>query len=317
MSAMHVIRAMPRVIALVLLTAACAEQPVDTGGDPSADPHGPATMTIHLTDDPGVVLAAVVTISEVYLQGGNGRTVLRDSPFTVNLVELATTSTVLLEDVPVEAGTYHDLRFVIPGAYVTVEQQDGSTMLYASSPDYAELPEEPPIAGSLRLPSFGTSGLKVKLPIGGLTIPTSGTVSLTADFDVAQSFGHVAGQSGAWVMHPVIEATGVSVGTTLTVTLGLGSSVTLPAGGTLGEFQATLALASAPEDELATVGLSDGDGDGTYAAAFGAVAPGDYLVDFVAPGAVTTVTFAPAVPFAFSAVAGPGTTLAFTVTAAN
>ena len=317
MSAMHVIRVMPRAIALVLLTAACAEQPVDTGGDPSADPRGPARLTIHLTDDPGDVLAAVVTISQVYLQGSEGRTVLRDTPFTEDLVTLATTSTVLLEDVPVEAGTYHDLRFVVTGAYIIVEQEGGSVRLYASSPDYAELPADPPIDGVLRLPSFATSGLKVKLPLGGLTVPTSGTVTLTADFDVAQSFGHAAGQSGAWVMHPVIEATGVSVGTMLTVTLGLGSSVTPPGGVTLGDFQATLALASAPEDELATVGLSDGDGDGTYAAAFGAVAPGDYLVDFVAPGAVTTVTYAPAVPFAFSAVAGPGTTLAFTVTAVN
>jgi len=319
MSRLHWLRAMPRAIALALLTAACAEQPVtpEAGGDPPVDPRGPASLTIYLTDEPGDVKVAMVTISEVYLQGGNGRTVLRDTPFTVDLVPLATTSTVLLEDVPVEVGTYHDLRFVVTGAYITVEQPNGSTTLYASSPDYAELPHETPIDGELRLPSFATSGLKVKLPIGGLTIPDLGEVTLTADFDVAQSFGHAAGRSGAWVMHPVIEATGVSVGTTLTVTLAVGSGVTLPAGATLGDFQASLALASAPEDPLATVDLSDGDGAGTYEAAFGAVAPGEYLVNVVAPGAVTTVTYDPTVPYAFSAVAGPGTTVAFTITAVN
>lgn len=318
MSAMHLIRAMPRAIALVLLGAACAEQPVTPdAADPIAGAGGPARLTIYLTDDPGDIQTAMVTISEVYLQGRNGRTVLRDTPFPVNLVELATTSTILLEDVAVDAGTYNDLRFVITGGYLAVEQPGGGTQIYASSPDYAELPEDTPIDGELRLPSFATSGLKVKLPVGGLVVPTSGTVTLTADFDVAQSFGHVAGQSGAWVMHPVVEATGVSLGTTLAVAVGLGTGVTLPAGVTLGDFQATLALASAPGDVLATVDLSDVDGDGIYTAGFGAVAPGEYLVDFVVPGTVTAATFDPPVPYTFNAEAGPGVTLTFTVTAAS
>ena len=201
---MPAMRVLPHgLLALVLLSAACA--------DPPLAPRGSGTLTIQLTDAPGDIQAAVVTIAQVYLQGSGGRTILRDLPFTVDLVPLATTSTVLLEDVQVAAGTYHDLRFVVTGAYLAVEEADGSTRLYASAPDYNALPPGVTVDGELRLPSFATSGLKVKLPDGGLPVPASGVVTLVVDFDVAQSFGHAAGESGAWVMHPVIQATSVTV----------------------------------------------------------------------------------------------------------
>ena len=297
-------------IVLLLLSLGCAEQPAAPGGEPG----GPATLTIHLTDAPGDIQAAVVTIAEVYLQGTGGRMVLRNTPYTVDLVTLATTSTVLLEDVPVAAGTYHDLRFVVTGAYLAVEEAGGRTRLYASAPDYAGLPPGAVVDGELRLPSFATSGLKVELPAGGLTVPASGVVSLVVDFDVAQSFGHQAGQSGAWVMHPVIRATEVTQGTTLAVTLRLGAGVTLPAGVTLGDFRATLAAASAPGQVLATAAFSDPDGDATFGAVFGFVAPGADVVDLLVPIGLGGVATSPAVPYAFTAVVGPGTTLGFTVT---
>jgi hypothetical protein len=196
---------LPGVIALALLSTRCAEQPAA----PRAG--GPATLSIHLTDAPGDVQAAVVTISQVYLQGAGGRIVLRNTPYTVDLVTLATTSTVLLEGVEVPEGTYEQLRFVVTGAYLEVEEEGGATRIYASTPDYAELPPDAVVGGELRMPSLAQSGLKVDLPADALTIPATGVVDLVVDFDVAQSFGHQAGQSGAWVMHPVIHATGVTV----------------------------------------------------------------------------------------------------------
>ena len=297
-------------IAIALLGAGCAEQAVE----PGSRLNGPATVTIRLQDAAGDIRAAVVTISEVYLQGTGGRTVLRNTPCTVDLVSLATTSTVLLENVQVDAGSYGELRFVVTGAYIAVEQAGGGTRIFASTPDYSGLPPGAVVDGTLQMPSFGTSGLKVQLPDGMLTVPASGVVSLVVDFDVAQSFGHQAGNSGKWVMHPVITATNVTQGTTLTVTLVLGAGVTLPAGVTLGDFAATLAAASAPDQGLASVAFSS-DAGGSYKAALGFVAPGSYLVNLVVPGTVGGVTVSPSVPYAYTAVAGPGTTLALTVTA--
>ena len=52
---------------------------------------------------------------------------------------------------------------------------------------------------------------------------------------------------------------------------------------------------------------------GTFGASFGFVAPGAYVVDIVQPSGLTGHTIDPAVPFPFTAVVGPPTTLAFTV----
>jgi len=280
-------------------------------GDP-AGPRAPAYLTIRLHDAPGDVQAAVVTIDQIYLQGDGGRTVLRDTPVTVDLTTLTNTSTLLVDNVTVPSGEFGQLRFVISGAYLQVEGPTGAPQIFASSPDYAGLPTGATVDGALQMPSFSTSGLKVNLP-SGLTLPSDAALSLMVDFDVSQSFGHLAGSSDMWVMHPVINATGVTMGTTLAVTLVLGSGVTLPAGVTLGDFQTTLAAASAPGTVLATESFTDPDADGTFGASFGFVAPGSYLVDIVQPSGLTGYIIDPGVPFAFPAVVGPGTTLAFTV----
>jgi Domain of unknown function (DUF4382) len=301
------VRPLFRVLAALILvsigmSAAC--------GDP-AGPRAPAYLTIRLHDAPGDVQAAVVTIDQIYLQGDGGRTVLRDTPVTVDLTTLTNTSTLLVDNVTVPSGEFGQLRFVISGGYLQVEGPTGASQIFASSPDYAGLPTGATVDGALQMPSFSTSGLKVNLP-SGLTLPSGSAVSLMVDFDVSQSFGHLAGSSDMWVMHPVINAAGVTMGTTLAVTLVLGSGVTLPTGVTLGDFQATLAAASAPGTVLGIEGFTD-LGSGTFGASFGFVAPGDYVVDIVQPSGLTGHTIDPAVPFAFTAVVGPGTTLAFTV----
>lgn len=58
------------------------------------------------------------------------------------------------------------------------------------------------MAGLLIMPSFNASGLKVNFP-GSLTLG-EGETTLLVDFDVAQSFGKEAGQSGKWEVRPVI-----------------------------------------------------------------------------------------------------------------
>ena len=295
-------------VALMLLSPV-----MSAGCGDSTGPRAPAFLTVRLHDAPGDVQAAVVTIDQIYLQGSGGRTVLRDTPVTVDLTTLTNTSTLLVNNVTVPSGTFEQLRFVISGAYLQVEGASGGSQVFASSPDYAGLPAGATVDGALQMPSFSTSGLKVIFPEGGLTLPSGSALSLMVDFDVSQSFGHLAGSSDMWVMHPVIMATGSTLGTTLAVTLAPGTGVTLPTGVTLDGSQATLALASDPTTLLATEDLTDPDQDGTFSASFGFVAPGSYVVNIVLPSGLSGFTVDPAVPFPFTAVVGPGTTLAFTV----
>ena len=161
-------------------------------------------VTLLLMDAPGDILEAVVTIDEIYLQGGDGgRRVLLDVPVTVTLTDLVTETMTLLEAVVVPAGTYDQLRFVISGGYIRVEgQAAGTSTIFASSGDYAGLPVGAVVGGQLVMPSFDASGLKVNVP-GQLTLP-EGATTLLVDFDARESFGLDAGLSGSWVMSPLI-----------------------------------------------------------------------------------------------------------------
>jgi len=176
----------------LLFATACGEPAtVNTSGN--------ARVTVLLTDDPGDVLEAWVTIDEIYLQG-DGRSVLLDEPVSANLVALVDETMTLLQDVVVPAGTYAALRFVISGACILVEGETETTV-YSTSPEY-ECPAEGDATGTLVAPSFDASGLKVNFPES--LVLDEGETTFLVDFDVAESFGQQAGQSGMWVMHPVI-----------------------------------------------------------------------------------------------------------------
>ncbi len=184
--------------ASLVLAAACSD---------ASGPGGSSRVTVLLTDAPGDILEAVVTIDQIYLQGGaaddaeGGRLVLLDEPVTVDLLTLADEWMTLVEGVEIPEGQYNQLRFVISGAYLRVEQDEGDKV-YASSPDYDGLPPDTEVGGNLLMPGFDASGLKVIFP-GGLVFEDE--VSVLVDFDVAESFGQQAGQSGMWVMHPVLK----------------------------------------------------------------------------------------------------------------
>ena len=190
-------------------------------GDATAPEAG--RLSILLTDEAGDVRTAVVTISQIYLQASDdedappqsGRVVLREEDVTVDLLTLEDEMMSLVDDVEIPGGRYAQLRFVITGGYIEVEQADGSLKLYASAPDYAGIPEDKEAHGTLIMPSFAESGLKVNLP-GGLFVDGD-SQTLLVDFVVSESFGHQAGGSGNWVMHPVIQATEVPDDTEATI----------------------------------------------------------------------------------------------------
>ena len=197
---MTLLQKLLRTSALVAL-AACS----DASGPDSA------RLSILLTDAPGDVLEAVVTIEQIYLQGGSAdadeeapegaRLNLLAEPVTVDLLTLVDEWMTLIEGAEIPAGTYGQLRFVVSGAYLRVEEAEGER-IYATSSDYAGLPDDAEVGGDLIAPSFAHSGLKVSFP-GGVTV--EGETALLVDFDVAESFGRQAGQSGKWVMHPMLK----------------------------------------------------------------------------------------------------------------
>lgn len=162
-----------------------------------------ARVSLALTDQAGDVDSVWVDIGEIYLQGGgeSGRVPLftadeGDGLGLVELTQLSGTTLDLVQDVQIAAGNYGQLRFVIDGA--VLETETGEVFTYN-----AEHPHGKAATGSLTCPSCDQTGIKVLLP-GDVANLEAGSHLLVLDFDVTQSFGHDAGMSSSWVMHPVI-----------------------------------------------------------------------------------------------------------------
>lgn len=299
-------------LALPLVLAAC-----ESGFGPTGD----GTMTIMLTDAPGDFENAIVTIDRIELLGGdegddgeNDRIVLRDTPVTVDLLELQNEVMVLVGETPVPGGRYSELRLIISEGLITVEQADGSLRVYSSSDAFAQS-EGFTSDGRLQMPSFGQSGLKIKLPAGEANVDGDDNAVLI-DFNVAQSFGRQAGASGMWVMHPVIHATGFSTTGTLRLDVVLPDSVTLP---TIGETQVTMGMLNAVlnrNGDMIPVLLTDADDNGTWEATFRFLPPGDWTVGLGLPDGLV-VTTDPALPLTFTVVSGQTVSRTLTITSAG
>jgi len=202
------------VLAVVLATGAC--------DDSSTAPAGEARVSILLTDAPGDVAEAWVNIGSIYLQGRScdaggdsdgdsdgdcGRAWLRTDPTGwIDLMALSDEVEQIVDGVVAPADTYSQLRFVIVEAVIVTV---GGSVFATADADMEALNAErggDPLVptGSLHCPSCGRSGLKVKLWEGYIVLEGGETVVI-ADFDVTQSFGRERGNSGRWVMHPLIR----------------------------------------------------------------------------------------------------------------
>ena len=288
----------------LLLAAAC-------GGSQSGK------VSIKLTDAPGDFKAAVVTITEIDLVGSGGVTVLSSATTTTNLLTLANDTADLVSNAVVEAGSYSELRFKISGGYVEVAQSGGGSIIYASSPTYSGLPAGAQVGGTLQMPSLAQSGLKVDLPGGNVTVGTDSKI-LLVDFNVQQSFGHVAGNANQWVMHPVMTAIDFGLSGNLDVAMSLASGATLPSPVTLANFNAVLTITNSDSTtSTKTLALAAGATAGSFGANFKYLIPGsNYSLGFqLDPSVTTAVTFhaTPAVPFAVTIASGQATTASFTM----
>ncbi len=292
---------------LALILAACGGSPSSSSGTTRASGNG---FTLLLKDSPASFSAAVITISEIDLVGASGTVVLSTTPVTTDLLKLSNDTATLVKDAVVPPGHYTQLRFVITGGYLDV-----GGVFYASTPTYQGLPPEATVSGKLQMPSYAQSGLKIDLPGGGLDLGTEQKIVLV-DFDVSQSFGHQAGNSGMWVMHPVVKATDIVMTGTLEVTLGVGSMpeggiLALPTGLSLTDFSAVVTPAGGGDS--VTVPLAD-EGNGTIGAIFKYLDPGDYTVTLVPPPSVASFTTAPPIPAAATITSDQVTTETFLLT---
>ncbi len=303
----------------VMVAVAVAALPLAGCSDTIATP-GTGTVSVQLTDAPGDFQAAVVTISDIYLQGSatndsaSSRVHLLTDTITTNLLTLSDSVADLVKDVAVPSGTYGQLRFVIDGGYVVVSNGDGTNSVYAT-PGYP-VPDTLQATGTLKCPSCAQTGIKVSLP-GGLTVNGDQNVVLV-DFDVSESFGHQAGNSGMWVMHPALKATMVQLTGSVQTSFQLADSVTLPMVNgqqvTLGDFQAELKGAAADSGVAGErIALTDPDSNGVYTATFQMVVPGDYTVGLVPPDSVS-VTTDPALPADVTVGSSQQATVSATVT---
>ncbi len=282
---------------VALFGAACESNPT---GDETG------SVSLLITDAPGDFTRAIVTIERIELRragdedddsvSDGNRIVLRDEAWTGDLLELSNDVAEIASEVAVPAGTYSQLRFIISGGCIEVETEDGTEVYASDGYDACGTADS-----ELHMPSFGSSGLKVNLPAG---FEVSGAQRIVLiDFDVAESFGHQAGNSGRWVMHPVIRATDVTLSARLDVAVVLADSVDLPGELTVDNFEVQLG----DEPPVAVV---------NGVASFEYLIPGDYSVDLVEPEGVT-ITTDPTLPLGVDVDSGEDADVSVTITAAS
>lgn len=135
-----------------------------------------ATVRVLLTDAPfpfEMVDSANVTIDRVELvsEGAGVVDVTADwtEPRTFNLLDLRDGVTALLGEVQLSEGTYEQVRLVLAGEAAVVMKEEAGGAEY-----------------DLTVPSGSETGIKI--PLNSLVVESGSYLSLTLDFDVAESF---------------------------------------------------------------------------------------------------------------------------------
>lgn len=289
---------------LAALAIAACDGGTDSGG---------SRLTIRLHDAPGDLAQAWVKIDRIYFQGEgadslSGRLDLMTTP--TGWIDLTTLSggnfATLVDGVPVPAGSHSQLRFVVCEAYVVT---DGGQVFATRD---AELPAGVTATGELHTPSACSSGFKVKLPDGGITLENESQI-LSVDFDVSQSFGHQAGNSGRWIMRPVLTATAIGFSGGINGTVAVAQGVALPTcGGAAVDVTSFKPLAIAGADSVSSTVAANGQ----YSMA---VAPGTYTMAYYPALSFTNgdslfVTAAPSAATA-AVTSGGNTTVNYTISA--
>lgn len=182
------LRGLPWFAALALAVAACGG---GGGSSKSAMTMGQPQMRLSVADAPPADgaphVVVVFTGVELTGNGGNPVTINFASPKSIDLVTDSGTASAVLFDQPIPAGSYGQVRLMV--------QADGS-----SNNSYIVLAD-----GSmhgLRIPSGAETGLKL---VSGFTVPSSGVVDYTIDFDLRQAITCPPGQGPACMLKPALR----------------------------------------------------------------------------------------------------------------
>jgi hypothetical protein len=183
-------------LALTLGLAACED---------STTPRNGARVSVFLTDAPGDVESVWIRINGLTLVGDQKGDIDLPGDFNdlIEVSELVGRTQQLVKDAPVEVDTFRQLRLMLGDAVLVTKQ--GRVFATAG----AELPAG--VAGDdvgvLHCPSCTQTGIKLVFNGPRPEIEEGENVNILIDFDISQSFGRQAGNSGRWVMRPVVHAT--------------------------------------------------------------------------------------------------------------
>ena len=191
--------------------AAVAAAAALAAGCESSTSVGTGQVTVLLKDAPMAgIQSAEVTISQVYLIGGNDESGPRfDIPTaagTYNLLELQGDVNANLGTVTIPAGTYTQMRFIV----------DEATLTLASGSTFSDGTD----TKALKVPSGMQTGIKVTFS-SPLVITEGGHSILVADMNVARNFvftGPPSAPTGV-LFTPVIQATGEAATGSITGTV--------------------------------------------------------------------------------------------------
>jgi hypothetical protein len=152
----------------------------------------PGSITVELTDAPGDIAEAIVTIERVELVPANEDSsvvVLSNEDQTLDLLTLQDGVTETIADTELPQGVYEQMRFVVAESS-TIRLEDGTEL-------------------DLKVPSGTETGLKIVLPAFQVT-SSNDEVSILLDFSVADSFVP-AGASGMYIFKPVVRAERITI----------------------------------------------------------------------------------------------------------
>lgn len=208
--------------ALLPLAAAACDSPTEMPQTRTT------TLNVYLKDQAGDVDSVWIQIDDVILKGDSSQVSVLDQPTgLINVTALQDSVMALATGVDLTETQFNEVRIMLGGAVL----KSGDAVWAFGNPT---LPAGLSQTGTLKCPSCSQSGLKLKL--ADTLQFAEGDNGLLMDFDVSQSFGHEAGNSGMWVMHPVIhgvqaEPVQIEDGTALQKITGavtLANTVTMP-----------------------------------------------------------------------------------------
>ncbi len=176
------------VVAGLLIWAGCDAFGFEEGGGGPAQ--GPGSITVELTDEPGDIVEANVTIERVELVSAQDSiVVLSTETQTLDLLTLQDGVTETIAEADLPQGVYDQMRFVVAESS-TIRLDDGTEL-------------------DLTVPSGTETGIKIILPAFQVTSGDD-EVTVLLDFSVADSFVR-AGASGMYLFKPVVRAERIAI----------------------------------------------------------------------------------------------------------